>query len=78
MVADAKKTFPPGDGIRADDGVDGGEGIADIVRGPAWLGVELESLLACGDWQSSLREGGSEAFEEFTIGGGNFVVDFTG
>ena len=64
VVPDAIKTLPAGDGIGANDRVDGSERVANVVGGPAGLGVKLESLLSSGDWQSGLREGGSEAFEE--------------
>lgn len=64
VVPDAIKTLPPGDGVGANDRVDGGEGVANVVGGPAGLGVKLESLLSRGDWQSGLREGGSEAFKK--------------
>ena len=78
VVPDAVETLPSGDGIGAHDRVDGRERIADVVGGPARLGVELETLLASGDWESGLREGGGEAFEEAAKGWGDFVVDFTG
>ena len=50
VVTDAIKTLPPGDGIGANDWVDGCERIANIVGGPAGLRVKLETLLTSCDW----------------------------
>ena len=75
MVTDPEKTLPPGNGIGANDGVDGAETIANVVRRSSWLGVEIKALIGGGLRVSGLGEGRREAFQELPVGGRNLVVD---
>lgn len=46
VITNCKKTLPSGDGVSANDWVDGAERGSNVVWGPARLGVELISLLS--------------------------------
>lgn len=56
--ADCEDGFPACDGVGADDGVDGREFFADIVRGAARGGVEFEVAVFGGLVEFGLRVGG--------------------
>ena len=49
VVPDAVQALPSRNGIGAHDRVDGCQRVADVIRGPARLGVKLEALLASRD-----------------------------
>lgn len=75
VLADGKDGFPPGNGVGADDGVDGLEEVADVLRGAAGFGVELEAVPVGGLVEAGLRVGGGQGLEEFLVWFGDAVVE---
>lgn len=78
VVADGEEALPACDGVCAHHGMRRCQGLADVVRRAARGGVQLEALFAGYGWEAGLGEGCCEGFEEGSVGGGDFVVDFAG
>lgn len=55
VVADGEHALPPGDGVRADDGVHGFEDLADVFGGAAGPGEDLEVVAGGGFVEGWLR-----------------------
>ena len=75
VVTDREYGFPACDGVGADYGMDGDEVFADVVRGAAGVGVELEIAGFGGFVEAGLGVGGCEAFEELLIRLGKTVEE---
>lgn len=75
VVADGEDGLPAGDGVGADDGVLGGELVADVEWGSTGLSVELEFLVLGCLGEKGLGVCGSESIEELLVGGRESVVD---
>lgn len=75
VVADGEDGLPAGDRVRADDGVDGLEELADVLRGAALGRVDAEAVAVGGLVEARLGVGGCEGVEEGTEGGRDAVVD---
>lgn len=67
MVSDREDRLPPGDWVRADDGVLGDQLGADVLGRAARLAVELEAVALRGFGEAGLCVDGSEALEEFLV-----------
>jgi hypothetical protein len=75
VVADGEDGLPAGDGVRADDGVDGLEKLADVLGGAAFGRVDAEAVAVGGLVEAGLGVGGCEGVEEGSEGGRDAVVD---
>lgn len=74
-MPDREDRFPARDGIRADDWVGGAEGLADVFRATARIGVELEGAGGGCLVKLGLSVGRREGFEELLVGAGDAVVE---
>jgi hypothetical protein len=73
--ADGEEGAPPGDRVGAHDGVDGGEGGADVFGRAAGVGVDLEAAAVGDGVEAGLGEGCGKGGEEGLVGGGEAVVE---
>lgn len=76
VSAHREDALPPSDGVRSDNGVDGLELTANILRSTARLFVELETLAFGNGAKVRLLKGCGESLEELLVRLADSIVDF--
>lgn len=74
VLAECEDGLPARDGVGADDGVDGFEELADVLRSTALSSEELEAVFLGGLVEARLGVGGGQGVEEFLVWFGDAVV----
>ena len=75
MDADGIDSLPAGDGIGADNGVNGREIGADVLRGAAGAFEKGEASLGSDGVELRLGKGAAQGLVELLVGFGDAVVD---